>query len=77
MVFQGHGTPPAFHKYTRGFELSLNPDFGRSFICGNVVKNLPVTEHPHQGYDFHWLHLSQFEKPAQGEHLGGRSIEDD
>jgi hypothetical protein len=61
MIFQRHGIPPAFYKYTRGFELSLNPDFGRSFICGNVVKNLPVTEHPHKGYDFHWLHLSRFE----------------
>jgi hypothetical protein len=60
VVFEGHGTPPAFHKHARSFELSLNPDFGRSFICGNVLRSLPMTEHPHDGYDFHWLHLSHF-----------------
>jgi hypothetical protein len=59
-IFKGHSTPPAFHKYMRSFELSLNPDFGRSFICGNMMFYLPKAEHPHDGYDFHWLYLSRF-----------------
>ena len=60
-IFEGHSMPPAFPKYARGFELSLDPDFGRSVQCGNEVERLPVTAHPHEGYDFHWLHLSRFE----------------
>jgi hypothetical protein len=60
VVFKRHTTPPAFHKYARNFELALKPDFGRSFVCGNKIKDLPRVEHPHDGYDFHWLHLSQF-----------------
>jgi hypothetical protein len=62
LVFGGHVTPPAFHRYARNFELSLDPDFGRSFICGNIIKDLPLAEHPHDGYDFHWLHLSRFKQ---------------
>jgi hypothetical protein len=60
IIFQGHRTPPVFHKYARNFELSLNPDFGRSFICGNIIIDLPMVENPHDSYDFHWLHLSRF-----------------
>jgi hypothetical protein len=58
VIFEGHSTPPAFHKYARNFELSLNSDFGRSFTCGNIIRDLPMAEHPHDGYDFHCLHVS-------------------
>jgi len=60
-VFEGHMTPPCFHKFARSFELSLAPDFGRSFICGNKNRLTSVAEDPHEGYDLHWLHLSRFQ----------------
>jgi hypothetical protein len=59
-VFKGHIPPPAFFNYGRSFELSLAPDFGRSLICGNKNRLDCIAEHPHDGYDFHWLHLPLF-----------------
>jgi hypothetical protein len=60
-VFAGHVTPPAFHKYGRSFELSLAPDFGASFICGHKNRLEAMAEHPHDGYDFHWLRLPLYQ----------------
>ncbi|KAF2876875.1 hypothetical protein BDV95DRAFT_131955 [Massariosphaeria phaeospora] len=41
IVFGEHVAPPAFHKYARSFELSLDPDLGGSFICGNIIRTFP------------------------------------
>ncbi|KAH8693474.1 hypothetical protein GQ44DRAFT_765179 [Phaeosphaeriaceae sp. PMI808] len=49
ILFEGHVTPQLF------------TNFGKSFICTMVMMGLPQAENPHDGYDFHWLHLSRFE----------------
>ncbi|KAF6786362.1 hypothetical protein CSOJ01_15449 [Colletotrichum sojae] len=51
--------PPAFFRYARHVELSLEPHFPLTLSCAK--HDLPGIPQRHEVYDFHWLRLDQFE----------------
>lgn len=50
---------PAFYKYARKLEISLNANFAKSIACTDPQYHRH--NEIHSPFDFHWLHVARFE----------------